>query len=203
MAPVETTLILSSGFILGLSHAFEVDHLTAVSAFVALKPKPKQALKFGVHWAVGHGFSLLLFGSILFGLKLAVSDAWSHLLERIVGAALFAVGLFMFWKLGRGLAKPHKHEHRGSIVMGMLHGLAGTAAFVGQAFVVAAQSYSHVVGFTLAFSLGVLCSMAVYAHILGKVLVATQNQSRQLSRSVQVFTALWTCGVGAFWMLRV
>jgi ABC-type nickel/cobalt efflux system permease component RcnA len=50
---------------LGIAHAFEPDHMAAVSAFVAGRPTPREAALFGFKWAIGHGLSLFLFGALL------------------------------------------------------------------------------------------------------------------------------------------
>lgn len=214
MAAFETTLIAGS-FVFGLSHAFEVDHMTAVSAFVATKPRPREAAVFGAKWAVGHGVSLLIFGSVLFALKLAISPTLAAVFERLVGVALLGLGVWTLYRLRRNLpgSEHHhhllhqhghdhshghththaEHRHDGPIWMGILHGIAGTAAFAGQAIVVASQSYAFVVLYTLVFSVGVLVSMAAFAGMLGTVL-------RRAGHRVQIALALWACAVGVVWI---
>ena len=225
MAAFETTLMAGS-FVFGLSHAFEVDHMTAVSAFVATKPRPRAAAAFGAKWAIGHGISLLIFGSVLFALKIVVSPSVAAIFERLVGVALLALGVWTLYQLRRQLPEQShhhhllhshvaghehgsvfrhgyrvhhhhghgEHRHDGPIWMGVLHGIAGTAAFAGQAIVVASQSYFFVVLYTLVFSAGVLISMAAFAGVMGAVL-------RRAGRSVQVAMALWACAVGIVWLL--
>lgn len=199
-SPGASVSLLLASFALGLGHAFEVDHMTAVSAFLAAKPRPRDAAVFGAKWAIGHGISLLIFGSVLFSLKLAVRPGLAELFERFVGVALFVVGAWTLFRLRRHIhvshEQEHKHDHLGIFGMGMLHGIAGTAAFVGQAFVVASQSYAFVVVYTILFSLGVLLSMTVFAGALGAVL-------RRANRGVQMLLALWACIVGVFWFLHL
>ena len=196
-----------------MSHAFEVDHLTAGSAFVATKPRPRQAALFGAKWAVGHGVSLLIFGSVLFALKLSIEPSLAAVFERLVGVALLGLGVWTLYRLRRNLpgsahhhhlvhqhGRSHdhshghgEHRHDGPVWMGILHGIAGTAAFAGQAIVVASQSYAFVVLYTLVFSAGVLVSMAAFAGVLGSVL-------GRAGRGMQVAMALWACAVGLVWI---
>ncbi|MBI3557429.1 MAG: hypothetical protein HY074_14285, partial [Deltaproteobacteria bacterium] len=110
MAAFETTLIAGS-FAFGLAHAFEVDHLTAVSAFVATKPRPREAVVFGAKWAVGHGVSLLIFGSVLFALKLALSPSLAAVFERLVGVALLGLGVWTLYQLRGNLNVSDHHHH--------------------------------------------------------------------------------------------
>ena len=202
MGTFETAFILASALGLGALHAFEVDHMTAVGAFVADRPKRGQALWFGVKWALGHALSLVLFGSLLFALKLAVADDVNHWFERTVGFALVVVGLVSLSKL-RATGVAHMHNHgAGSFWMGMLHGVAGTAAFVGQSLVVLAKSYPLALAYTLSFSVGVLLVMAIYAMFLGGLLSWAGTRSQVMAQGARAAVGLWSCGVGLFWMFR-
>ena len=202
MAAFETTFILVSALALGALHAFEVDHMTAVGAFVADRPKPRQALWFGVKWALGHALSLVIFGSLLFALKVSVADDVNHWFERTVGFALVMVGLVSLSKLrANGVAHMHNHG-AGSFWMGMLHGVAGTAAFIGESLVVLAKSYSLALAYTLSFSVGVLLAMAFYAMFLGGLLNWSNARSQLMARGARAAVGLWSCGVGLFWMFR-
>lgn len=241
------------GLASGAAHAFEVDHMTAVSAFVAKRPSPRQAVAFGIQWAIGHGLSLLLLGSLLFALKhtmkITMSETVAGSLERVVGIALFALGVWTLFQLrpgqlhhahdhGHSLAHNHAHRHdhehthehaapslvahnalahdaaakdhththahdgRGSLWMGVLHGLAGTAGFVGEGVVALSQSYLFVVGYTLTFSLGVLAAMGFYAGILGGAISWGGHRSHAFLRVARGLSGVCACVVGLMWMLN-
>lgn len=216
---------------LGLAHAFEVDHMTAVSAFVAQKPKPREAAWFGIKWAIGHGFSLLLLGSALYALRLTLSEGVASALERLVGLALFLLGLWTLNQLRHTfLGHTHDHSHtsdetidskenaehlhthadgtmhshagNGSLWMGMLHGVAGTAAFVGESLVAVSQSYWKVFAFTLAFSVGVLVAMGAYAAVLGSLLNVGERRAAQIGHGARALTGVWACLVGIYWIIK-
>jgi high-affinity nickel permease len=78
-----TLTLLAGALGVGALHAFEVDHMTAVSAFVARRPRPAQAVWFGIKWAIGHGASLLLLGSVLYALKRVVPENLAGGMERL------------------------------------------------------------------------------------------------------------------------
>src|SRR5919205_479147 len=99
-------LIFAGALALGATHAFEVDHMAAVSAFVANRPTPRQAIWFGVKWAVGHGIRLLLLALFLFAVRLSIAPAVENLLERLVGVALFALGCVTLYRLYLRSRKP-------------------------------------------------------------------------------------------------
>ncbi|HEX8552818.1 MAG TPA: hypothetical protein VF681_14820 [Abditibacteriaceae bacterium] len=217
---------------LGLTHALEVDHMTAVSTFVAQKPSPRQAALFGLKWSIGHAISLLLLGSILFLLRLSISEGVAGSLERLVGVALFVLGLWTLVKL-RGSFLGHTHEHahtpqdlagakangaelhphthadgtthshaHNSLWMGMLHGAAGTAAFIGQSLVAVTQNYVTVFAFTFAFSVGVLIAMTAYSAVLGGLLTLGERRSNLFIHTARAGTGVWACAVGLYWVFK-
>ena len=87
--------------------------------------------------------------------------------------------------------------------MGLLHGVAGTAAFVGETLVaMSSRSLLLVLLFTLLFSLGVLAAMAGYAGALGGVLTWGERRFAGIARAAQALTGLAACAVGIFWIVR-
>ena len=52
-------LTLGTASALGLLHALELDHMVAVSAFVAQRPSPRAAAGFGARWGIGHSAAVL------------------------------------------------------------------------------------------------------------------------------------------------
>lgn len=215
--------------------------MAAVSAFVARRPAPRQAVRFGVQWAVGHGLSLLLLGSVLFALKATIAESVAGSMEKIVGVALLVLGLWTLFQLRPGewhhthshshatqnsngaapaAAEPHAHAdgttHRhdaaqsrahspghGSLWMGMLHGAAGTAAFVGEALVAVSQSYAAVFLYTLFFSIGVLGAMAIYAGALGGLIDWGGRRFRLAALGAQALAGIGACAVGSCWVLGI
>jgi ABC-type nickel/cobalt efflux system permease component RcnA len=218
----------------GVAHAFEPDHMAAVSTFVASRPKPREAALFGVRWAIGHGLSLFLIGSILFFLKRAAETNQPELfasgvLDRFVGLVLVGLGVWTLWQVASSRASQthehahfhdgqlhshhgseahshenhshgaHSHSHSGglaSLGMGVLHGAAGTGAFVGQSVVSLSSSYAFVWIYTLLFSLGVLFSMAIYAGALGGLITTFEKRGTQFLSAARVVTGVLTCAIG-------
>jgi ABC-type nickel/cobalt efflux system permease component RcnA len=213
--------LLLGAFGFGIAHAFEPDHMAAVSTFVAGRPRPREAALFGVRWALGHGFSLFVIGSILFWLKRAAEKSQPELfasgvLDRFVGLVLVVLGLWtLFQVLTSRASHAHGHFHDGSfhthgedagahihqgglasLGMGVLHGAAGTGAFIGQTVVSLSSSYLFVFFYTLLFSLGVLLSMAVYAGALGGLITTFEKRGTQALTAARVVTAVLTCSIG-------
>lgn len=218
-------LLLLGALGFGIAHAFEPDHMAAVSTFVAGRPKPREAALFGVRWAIGHGLSLFVIGSILFVLKRAAEKSQPELfasgvLDRFVGLVLVGLGVWTLFQVVSSRASQahahghfhdgsyhthdgkegaHGHTHMGglaSLGMGVLHGAAGTGAFVGQAVVSLSSSYAFVFLYTLLFSVGVLFSMAVYAGALGGLITTFEKRGTQALMGARIVTAVLTCAIG-------
>lgn len=101
------------------------------------------------------------------------------------------------------VAAPKTEKGNGSLWMGMLHGAAGTGAFVGQAAVSLSQSYAVVLVYTLLFSIGVLIAMSFYAGLLGGVLTWGEGRSATWLRGARWVTSIATCAIGLCLMLGV
>ncbi len=91
----------------------------------------------------------------------------------------------------------------GSLWMGMLHGAAGTGAFVGQAAITLSQSWMTALLYTVLFSLGVLMAMSFYASVLGGALTYGQARSANWLRTARWLTAGATCAIGICLVLGV
>ena len=55
---MNTLWIWLLGIGLGFLHAFDPDHLAAVSTFVSHKPGRRKSLRFALEWGAGHSLSL-------------------------------------------------------------------------------------------------------------------------------------------------
>ncbi|MBI2935074.1 MAG: hypothetical protein HYY29_05845 [Chloroflexi bacterium] len=106
-------VILVLGVTLGLRHAFDADHLVAVSTIVGRYRNPLRSLWVGISWGLGHTTTLLLAGLAVLFFKLTLFEEYSHVFEAAVGVMLVFLGLQVFWSLLRNKAHLHSHEHPG------------------------------------------------------------------------------------------
>src|ERR1051325_2327640 len=87
------------GFVLGLRHALEADHLAAVATLsTGSHGRGASALR-GVMWGGGHAFPLLAVGAVCLALGTTVRDtAW---IDRGVGLMLIVLGGNVLLRLKR------------------------------------------------------------------------------------------------------
>lgn len=110
--PIWSTLAL--GFVLGLRHALDADHLAAVSTFVTEEKNLLRSSLIGVAWGMGHTAALLIFGLAVAAFRLALTPRFSQFLEFIVGCMLVVLGANVLLKLAQSSAlHAHTHAHDG------------------------------------------------------------------------------------------
>ncbi len=104
---------LALGFLLGLKHATDADHVVAVATIVGGRDEGiLRSVWIGASWGLGHTLPLVAIGAAV----LAVPDRLLDPLEGIstylefgVGAMLVALGALALWNLARG--RLHLHSH--------------------------------------------------------------------------------------------
>ncbi|MBI4635032.1 MAG: high-affinity nickel-transport family protein [Candidatus Rokubacteria bacterium] len=117
MDPVVSAILL--GFLLGLQHATDPDHLVAVATIVTREHRFAAGALVGVLWGVGHMATLTLAGAAIVGLRLTLSPEVGSGLELVVAAMLVLLGVLRLCDAGRGLdavpplhlAADHDHGH--------------------------------------------------------------------------------------------
>ncbi len=103
--------VLVLGLIFGVQHAFEADHVAAVSSIVASEDSKKKIALHGFTWGLGHTLTLLVLagGALIFGLAIGSGlDAW---LESAVGVMLIGLGTHTIVVLIRNRVHAHHHSH--------------------------------------------------------------------------------------------
>lgn len=204
-------LPLLTAFATGFAHALAPDHVAAVGTFVSRRPKPLDSLRFGARWGVGHSVSVTLAGGLLILLELQVSEALAQNLERAVGAMLFALGIWLLWSLAherahhRRLSAPHREgahaDRRASFLVGVAHGLAGTAPLIGIVPLAFITPREAALLFLLLFSAGTIVAMALFAGIAGLLLSATGRAHPTIALSFRFAAALGSVVLGAVWVV--
>ncbi len=100
------------GFLIGLRHALDIDHVAAILTFAASEnASPGRSMALGGIWGIGHATMLLLMGmaTLLFGLQPSANLAL--VIEFAVGVMLVVLALDVFRRLGRFIIHKHTHHH--------------------------------------------------------------------------------------------
>lgn len=134
---MQTLLPLFFAGVFGFTHAFEVDHLLAVSSIVTRRKSVFLAVKDGIFWGLGHTSTILIIGILMILAQVAVSEKTFHLFEAGVGVMLTLLGIQRIrdlWLQKQRHVHDHEHglphDHRLAYGVGLVHGLAGSGALV-------------------------------------------------------------------------
>ena len=207
--------ILALGFVLGMRHATDPDHVIAVTTIVTRHRSVRSAALVGVAWGVGHTLTILLVGCGIILFKWAIPPRVGLAMELAVAVMLIVLGLVNLrgairW-IARALwpptpARAHAHSHGDYVhahphadepaphphaedatplarvdrrlgvvgayrlvrplVVGVVHGLAGSAA-VSLLVLAAIQSPRLSVVYLLIFGIGTVAGMMVITAALG------------------------------------
>src|SRR5436190_3827609 len=102
--------LLGLGFVLGLKHALDADHLAAVSTIATEKRSLLGSSLIGIWWGLGHAISLLVAGVLVMVLHVQIGPRAEMALEFCVGVMLIVLGAHALRKLFSG-GRVHMHAH--------------------------------------------------------------------------------------------
>ena len=124
-------LALIAALLLGLRHATDPDHLTAVAA-LTLSEGPigrRRAAGLGLTWGMGHACTLIALGLPVVLLDSYLPDSVQHALEVVVGVVIVILGVRLLVRWRRGTFHVHPHSH-GEVVHAHPHAHGGGAEHV-------------------------------------------------------------------------
>ena len=103
--------LLGLGLIYGLKHATEADHIVAVSAIVSEHKKLARAAIVGGLWGAGHTASLVVVGTIVLALRVAIPQRVAGWLEFGVALMIIVLGVIAFRRALNRRSDLHAHRH--------------------------------------------------------------------------------------------
>lgn len=117
--------LLSLGFVIGMRHALEADHLAAIASLATRSQSMRETVRQGATWGIGHTMTLSLFGVLVLSLDAVMSEALAQALELMVGIMLLGLGGDVLRRLLRDRIHYHVHRHSGGATHFHAHSHAG------------------------------------------------------------------------------
>jgi ABC-type nickel/cobalt efflux system permease component RcnA len=109
---ISALVILSLGFLLGIGHATDPDHIIAVSTIVSREQSLARAARIGALWGVGHTATILAVGAPLILFRWSISPRLGAAMELGVALMLIVLGTASLIDLRRsGSSHSHLHQH--------------------------------------------------------------------------------------------
>ena len=147
------------GFLLGIRHAMESDHVAAVASLVTKSPTMQESILLGSVWGLGHTVTLFAFGLAVLMLDKMIPEHLALALEFIVGFMLVVLGIDVIRRFMQERVHLHPHRHEDGVLhihahshhntgeakhqhqhhktfpmrallVGIMHGMAGSAALI-------------------------------------------------------------------------
>jgi hypothetical protein len=223
--------VLFVGLLLGMKHATEADHLAAVATLATRQTTLVQTLRQGVAWGIGHTLVLLMVGGFVLWLGKTVPARMSETLEFAVGVMLLGLGADVLRRVRRqhrggqlpgaesvrqvrGLhgcrdsrPEPSLQLHVSGVpgralMIGMIHGMAGSAAMVLLGLSVAPTVVAGLVYIAI-FGLGSILGMALLSAVIAVPLTLSARWLGWLRTSMNASVGTITCGLGLVIVYRI
>jgi hypothetical protein len=161
--------------LLGLRHATDPDHLTAVSTLVAGDgADSRSAGRLGLAWGLGHATTLFVFGLPIVLYRAYLPEAVRAGAETLIGLIIvaLAVRLLVRWRASRDTTHGHAHRARSPLQaygIGLVHGMGGSAG-VGVLLLAGIPDHAEAVAALALFAAFTAVSMALASTSFGWVL---------------------------------
>jgi ABC-type nickel/cobalt efflux system permease component RcnA len=240
--------IIVIGFLLGMRHATDPDHVIAVSTIVSQQRNPKRAALIGVFWGLGHTVTIFVVGSAIILFNLVIPARLGLAMELSVGFMLILLG---GWNLvsfvhsvpalqilgNENPAAVHSHPHShgdyihshphghareaqthppeqnplarldrtlGSrtlyqvfrpLIVGIIHGLAGSAA-VALLILASIRNSSWAIAYLLVFGLGTIAGMMLITMSMASAFRFVGNRFQTFGRRLAMVSGLVSLAFG-------
>ena len=236
--------IVGLGFLLGIRHATDADHVVAVSTIVAREKKLHSAGLVGIIWGIGHTITIMVVGAAIILFHVVIPPRLGLFFEFLVAVALISLGVLnLTGLLGKCMSflsqpgfmhahlhfhghEPHVHVHKHGmiepvsepktkralirfiekfgvfqllrpLVVGLVHGLAGSAA-------IALLILGTITDSTLAlfylfiFGIGTVIGMMVITTLIGLPIIASSKKFARVDHYISQSAGLLSLGFGLY-----
>lgn len=200
--------ILTLGFLLGLKHASDADHVVAVTTIVSRARKLRHAAMVGITWGIGHSLMIIIVGIAIIIFHVSIPEKIQLAFEFAVAVALIMLGVLnltgVMKKIITRFTGVHMHLHQTHthamqefisthgmvhlirpLVVGIIHGLAGSAA-VALLVLGSIDDQKTAILYLGIFGIGTIVGMMLITTLLGIPIIAGSKKFAQFDRAVTV-----------------
>jgi high-affinity nickel-transport protein len=207
------------GFFLGVRHAADADHVVAVSTIVTRQRTLRAGIVTGAVWGLGHTVTILVVGGVLIVCRIVIPPALGLTMEMTVALMLVALGLWTLRDVRSSLhgmtgggAPARRHRHGGDdldrrlgrvtgawllrpLVVGLVHGLAGSAA-VALLVLGTIDDARWAMVYLALFGVGTVVGMVLITAAIAAPLAYASRRSMRLDRQLRLASGLLSLALG-------
>jgi len=171
LASTKPLVALAVALLLGLRHPLDPDHLAAVGAMA--RDSRRRSGLIGLSWGAGHATTVIALGVPVVLWAAVMPEGLHQGIEALIGVVIFALGLRLLIRHGRG--EMHQHPHRPpqrlreAYAVGVVHGAGGSAA-IGLLIIAAIPDHGVALAGLLVFSISTALATCAVAAGLGRSL---------------------------------
>jgi high-affinity nickel-transport protein len=207
---VSVDSLMALGFVLGLRHATEADHLAAISTIMTERRSLLSSSLVGAFWGLGHTLALLIAGVGVLLLRYQMTDRMAHGFELGVGIMLVLLGANVLRTLvDRGTSHRHPQAAVASrsrsdawlmgrpLLVGMVHGLAGSAPLLLLTLSVVSSPLAAF-SYIAVFGVGSMMGMSIMSVLLGVPARLTVERCGRTHLALRGLSGLFSVAIGLF-----
>jgi high-affinity nickel-transport protein len=215
---------IALGFVFGLQHATDADHVVAVASIVSRTGRFASGALVGAFWGLGHTVTIAAAGMAIVLFNVTVTPRAGLSMELAVACMLMALGVARIVRLMRDQdEKPgqsvygHRHGAPGfwlvlrtlgpaqaarSTLTGLVHGLAGSAAVALLVLSTVRSPYAALM-YLLVFGLGTVVGMTAITALLSVPFTARLPILSRFRRALALGTGLLSLGFGFYLAIHI
>lgn len=191
---ISSLSILLLGFVLGMRHATDADHVVAVTTIVSRQPSFSNASMMGALWGIGHTATIVLVGGAIILFRIAIP-------ARLGLAMEFAVALMLVILGALNLAGKRGHDALHSpmrpLFVGFVHGLAGSA-FVAMLVLTTIPNPVWGMAYLLVFGVGTIGGMVLVTLAIAAPSALSAKRFVNVQQYLRVASGVASIAFGLF-----
>jgi high-affinity nickel-transport protein len=204
---------IALGFVLGMRHATDADHVAAVAATVGRERLARRAAWIGVWWGLGHTLTIVVVGAAIVLFNWIIQPRLALAMEFAVGLMLVTLGLRNVGASHHTRVTPPARRDRlpaGLVIdtiirpaaIGVVHGLAGSAA-VTLMVMTTIPSPAWAMVYLLVFGVGTIAGMSLITFGIAIPICAFGEPSVRRHAFIRFATGLASVALGLLVVYRI
>jgi high-affinity nickel-transport protein len=192
--------VLALGFLLGMRHATDPDHVVAVSTIVTRQRTLRDGVRMGAAWGLGHTVTIILVGGAIVTFRLVIPPALELTMEMTVGLMLIVLGVWNITSVVQrarealGVLRP--------LVVGLVHGLAGSAG-VALLVLTTIGDARWALAYLVLFGVGTIVGMMLITLVIAAPVMAASRRLANVAGHLRVASGLLSLGFGLVLVYRI